>query len=316
MSRSHFSLPSFAKINWSLRILGRRPDGYHELRTVLQTISLCDDLHFAARDDGPVTLTCDDPQIPTDEGNLIIRAALALRDLFQVRAGATIHLEKRIPAQGGLGGGSSNAAIALLGLAHLWSLTVDREELNRLGAALGADVPFFFVGGRSLATGTGTELKPLPDAPKSHLVVITPNAGVSTSAAYQALRARALTTSDDASILSNSCWPAGFQASAPERLHNDFEPTVFELEPQTKSASESLWRAGASGVLLAGSGSSVFGMFDNKEAQQRALREIPAEPGWRICAAATLSRHEYWAALRLGGVSFLDSVNLGADTGA
>jgi 4-diphosphocytidyl-2-C-methyl-D-erythritol kinase len=316
VSTRRFSLPSFAKINPSLRIVGRRPDGYHEVRTILQTISLRDDLHFASGDDGAVQLTCDDPRIPTDEGNLVVRAAEALRDRFHIRAGAKIHLEKRIPAKGGLGGASSNAAIALLGLRHLWSLDVGIDELIKLGAALGADVPFFFVGGRSLATGIGTELTPFADPAKEFLAVVTPNTGVATADAYKALRAPALTTSGDASILSISCSPADFQDTAPGILQNDFESVVYELEPETKRAGEALVRSGARRVLLAGSGSSVFGVFDNTEARERALQEIRAEPGWRIFSATTLSRREYVAALSSGGVSFLDSANLGTDTGA
>ena len=109
-----FTLPSFAKINWGLRILGKRPDGYHEIRTVLQTISLHDTLQFATAPDLEISLSCDDPQIPTDQNNLIVRAAIALRARYGVQAGVRIHLEKRIPVQGGLGGGSSNAAVTLL----------------------------------------------------------------------------------------------------------------------------------------------------------------------------------------------------------
>jgi 4-diphosphocytidyl-2-C-methyl-D-erythritol kinase len=152
------TLPSFAKINWLLRVLGRRADGFHELCTVFQTVSLCDRLTF--EENARFSLTCDDERIACDETNLIRRAAEALKKEFGVRAGARIHLEKRIPAPGGLGGGSSNAATALLGLAALWQLPVDRAGLHRLAAALGSDVPFFLCGGTAWATGRGTEIHP------------------------------------------------------------------------------------------------------------------------------------------------------------
>ena len=299
MSTPPFRLPSFAKINWSLRVLGRRVDGYHDVRTVLQTVSLHDDLHFAPRDNEEIQLSCDDPLIPNDEHNLISRAANDLRDRCHNRNGATIHLEKRIPAQGGLGGASSNAAVALLGLVHLWRLDISAAELMEIGATLGADVPFFFVGGRALATGIGTELQALPDNPKKHLLVVTPNATVSTAEAYKSLRAPALTTSVDASILSSPCSATELRDTDQGELHNDFEHVIFEIEPEIGRANEALLRCGASTALLAGSGSSVFGIFDNQQAQESALRGIQAEAGWRIFPAVTVSRNEYLQALKI-----------------
>ncbi|HYY55978.1 MAG TPA: 4-(cytidine 5'-diphospho)-2-C-methyl-D-erythritol kinase, partial [Pyrinomonadaceae bacterium] len=141
------TLPSFAKINWTLRVLGRRPDDYHELHTVFQTITLHDRLRLTVRDDGRIVIYCDAPEIPVDEHNLVYRAAAALREKYGVRRGVTVELEKLIPAGGGLGGGSSNAAVALIGLAHLWRVETTASELAQMGALLGADVPFFFKGG-------------------------------------------------------------------------------------------------------------------------------------------------------------------------
>jgi 4-diphosphocytidyl-2-C-methyl-D-erythritol kinase len=305
VSTPAFKLPSFAKINWSLRVLGRRADGYHEVRTVLRTVSLHDELHFALRENEEIQLSCDDPRIPTDEHNLIIRAANALLKRSHNRNGATIHLEKRIPEKGGLGGASSNAAVALLGLAHLWRLDISAAELTGIGATLGADVPFFFVGGHALATGIGTELNALPDNPKKHLLVVTPNAMVSTTEAYKSLRAPALTTSVDASILTSSCSATEFRDTDQSELHNDFERVIFEIEPEIGRAKDALLRSGASGALLAGSGSSVFGIFDNQQAQESALREIQAEAGWRIFPVVTVSRYEYVEALSATGVPLL-----------
>ena len=302
MSTPSFQLPSFAKINWSLRILGRRADGYHEVRTVLQTISLQDELRFGALDSREVILSCSDPLIPLGEANLIVQAGTSLRDLFNVQAGATIHLEKHIPAQAGLGGASSNAAIALSGLAHLWRLDISVLDLIAIGSRLGADVPFFLIGGRVLASGTGTELKALDDVEKKHLILISPNATVSTAAAYETLKAPALTTFSDASILSSSRAEEISEVSSLCLLHNDFEEVIFRSEPEIARAKAALVRAGASASLLAGSGSTVFGIFDNKHEQERALDNIQAEVGWRVFPAVTVSRQEYQASLGSCGV--------------
>ncbi len=296
MSNGFFSLPAFAKINWSLHIHGKRADGYHEVTTCLQSISLHDDLHFNRRDDTQIRLSCDDAEIPTDESNLIIRAARSLCERYRVQKGATIRLEKRIPTNGGLGGASSNAAAALLGLAYLWDLKSSVSELVEIAAGLGADVPFFLVGGRALARGTGAEVLTLPEAATVRLIIVKPNASVSTAAAYELLRAPALTTAIPDSKLASSRGGADFEHSNQTVLHNDFEPVIFLLKPEIERAKMALIEAGASGGLLAGSGSSVFGIFDDQEVQKRALRDIRTEAGWRVFPCATLSRKEYWRA--------------------
>jgi len=298
-----FTLHSFAKINWSLEILGRRADGYHEVRTLLQTISLHDELYFSPGTYSEVLLSCSDPAIPLGDENLILRAAKLLRDRFKITDGAHIHLEKLIPAQGGLGGASSNAAIGLLGLSHLWKIDVLTDELHDLASCLGADVPFFLIGGRALAGGTGTQVRTADDSELAYLVIVTPNARVSTAAAYAALQAPALTTSSDATILSISRAEADLEVSRLCTLRNDFERLVFESEPEIERAKTSLVDVGATSSLLSGSGSSVFGVFESKLEQERAVRELKAEPGWRIFPAVTVSRNEYLQALGACGLS-------------
>jgi 4-diphosphocytidyl-2-C-methyl-D-erythritol kinase len=315
VTQTSFSLPSFAKINWSLQILSRRPDGYHEVSTLLQTISLHDELHFELADDD-IWLSCDDPDIPTDGQNLIVRAALALKTAYHVEQGMRVRLEKRIPAKAGLGGASSNAAITLLALAHLWRLETSAAELLQIAASLGADVPFFLLGGCAAATGTGTTVSALPEntgeSPR-HLIVITPNANVSTAEAYAAFSSSALTTSGSDPILSSSqneakksdsqLWPPK------DSLKNDFESVIFDIEPEIRRTKETLLQAGALGALLAGSGSSVFGIFAGQEDQQRALGEIKLETGWRIFPCVTVSRNEYLRALGSRVIPFLRSFN-------
>ena len=304
MSTTSLTLPSFAKINWLLRILGKRPDGYHEVVTVLQTISLCDELTFNVDvEDGVLTLNCDDPTIPTDNSNLIIQAAGALWDLFQVAYDAEITLRKRIPAQAGLGGASSNAAVTLLALNALWrgGVYYNVEEQMEPGY-LGADVPFFLTGGRCLATGTGTTLTPLPDGPKQYLIVVTPNARVSTKEAYTSLNAASLTTFDSASILSSSLADLNSADSRHWPLRNDFERVIFEIEPEIERAKSALLAAGAWGALLAGSGSSVFGVFDSEAARNRGLENLKSEAGWRVFSCETISREEYFRAMNSSGL--------------
>jgi 4-diphosphocytidyl-2-C-methyl-D-erythritol kinase len=286
-------LPSFAKINWILRILGRRPDGYHEVATVLQSVSLCDELEFELREDERVSLTCDDPAIPVDETNLIVKAAGALSD----RHGADIKLVKRIPARGGLGGGSSNAAVTLLALNRLWRLNREGRDLRRIAAQLGADVPFFLTGGTAVATGTGSDIHTVPDVIEQCLLVVTPTVSVSTTTAYAALNAASLTRNDSVSILASSFTEPFSDDSMQWPLHNDFEGVIFEREPEIRRAKEALIAAGAQNALLAGSGSSVFGIFTGATARDRALDNLSSEVGWRVFACHTLSRSEYLRAL-------------------
>ena len=223
----------------------------------MQSVSLCDELIFEVRDDNEISLTCNDPSIPTDNSNLVVRAARALSD----RHGADIKLLKRIPAKGGLGGGSSNAAITLLALNRLWKTGLEDTDLREIGSGLGADVPFFFGGGTAVAKGIGTELEEVRDFPKQYLIIVTPNASVSTATAYTSLNAPSLTTSDSVSILSSSFAKPFFGDSSQWALENDFEGVIFEIEPEIRRAKLALLDAGARAALLAGSGSSVFGIF-------------------------------------------------------
>lgn len=313
VNQSSLSLPSFAKINLSLRILGKRADGYHEVRTTLHTISLHDDLHFELRRNGGVSLDCSDPNIPTGEENLIVRAANALRDRYGANSGARIKLQKRIPAKGGLGGASSNAAITLLALASLWEIDASAAELVEIAATLGTDVPFFLTGGFGLATGTGSTVSALPDQGTQHLIVITPNVGISTAQAYSRFSASVLTTINSDPILPSSHSGQNSEDSSlwavQEELRNDFESVIFDLAPEISRAKELLLQSGARGALLTGSGSSVFGIFVDQKAQQNAMQKIRFEASWRIFDCVTVSRSEYLGALGLFGGQFLRSFN-------
>lgn len=297
VSVAAFTLPSFAKINWRLRVLGRRADGYHELRTIFQTVTLHDRLTFATRDDDELRLTSDSREIPLDENNLILRVAAAFRDARGLRRGASIHLEKVIPVEAGLGGGSSNAAVTLLGLARLWGVETSLGELAAIGTKLGADVPFFLTGGTALGTGLGTEITPLEDVVAECLLIVKPEAKVSTAEAYRALNSPALTKAGGDIILSISRADEQFTDSHPIALHNDFEPVVFPLKPEIERARDALLNAGARSALLAGSGSSVFGVFDKRETRERAALALKGEGRWHIFPCSTLARGQYLSAL-------------------
>lgn len=310
------TLPSFAKINWSLRILGKRSDNYHEVITELQTISLRDELTFSKRADDQIVIDCNSSEVPLDGTNLCARAGQALRAKAKTNFGANISIAKTIPAKGGLGGASSNAAIALLGLCSIWQLNLDRHELESICSELGADVFFFLVGGRALGEGIGAHISALHDHEKLRLIVVTPGVGVATADAYRALKAPSLTTSESTSILARSFAEPVLKNSTQTTLHNDFEGVIFEMEPEIERAKLALLESGARGALLAGSGSSVFGVFDSEDARERAAADLRCETGWRLFPCDTLSRDEYFQALGSSGFPLLRSLNLRSDTGA
>ena len=263
---------------------------------MLQSISLCDELIFTVRDDHEISLSCDDPAIPVDQTNLIVRAGRAL----SARHGADIKLRKKIPAKAGLGGGSSNAAITLVALNALWRLGLGTSDLRQIGSGLGADVPFFLGGGTALARGTGADIFEVRDVEKQYLIVVTPNASVSTATAYKLLNARSLTTKDSLSILASSFTEPFSGDSSQWPLHNDFEGVIFEIEPEIRRVKLALLEAGARNALLAGSGSSVFGIFTDEATRDQALGNLRCETGWRVFTCHTLSRGEYCQAISTG----------------
>ena len=258
-----------AKINWSLRVLGRRGDGFHDLETLFQTISLHDVLTFTpARE---TTLVCDDPSIPTDESNLILRAARALG-----APPVAIELRKRIPAGGGLGGGSSNAATTLRALNELFDLGFEDFDLAEIALQLGSDVPFFLVGGTAYATGRGEELGSMQPAPKIPLLLLLPDERMLTPEAFRMLRhfSSPLGMERYAEILA-----AGLLPDATE-LTNDFEEPVFAKLPRLAELRQRLLDAGAAWARMSGSGSTIVGAFRDaasRDAARAAFSDVRCE---------------------------------------
>lgn len=263
------TIEAFAKVNRGLRVLGKRPDGFHEIDTIFQTVDLTDTLFFLEGEegDGTISLTIEGAELPADESNLILRAAHGLRERFPVRIGARIHLSKRIPIGGGLGGGSSNAAAALRGLSELWNLPVTDADLHLLAAELGSDVPFFLLGGRARGRGRGEVLKPLPDGSEEWLVLAFPPFSLSTAAVYGALSAPALTDSAVQTNLRGSEIGGG-----PDR--NDLEPAAESLRGELRRLRLALSDHGASSARLSGSGSTVFGVFGDETSARRAFKGL------------------------------------------
>ena len=297
MPENSFTLPSYAKINLFLRVLGKRADDFHEICTIFQTVSLCDYLSFSR--DKKIILTCDDVNIPLDDKNLIIRAAKILQENYEVKEGAKIHLEKKIPAPGGLGGGSSNAAIALLGLVKLWNIKVDFEDLCGLGAQLGSDIPFFFYGGTGLGTGRGTEVFSLENYTESYLLIVTPKVDILTDKAFTRLNVPDLTNKGSKSILQICRDEVKLLYSRQSNLKNDFERVIFEIEPEVARAKQKLFDYGARCALMSGSGASVFGIFNTSEKRENAFEVLKSEKKWRVFPAQTVSRSTYQKSLKL-----------------
>lgn len=286
-----FTLPSFAKINITLRVLGKRADGFHELFTVFQTVSLCDEITFSESDQ--IGLTCSDPGVPTGESNIIIKAARLLNQRAGTRHTASIHLEKHIPSPGGLGGGSSNGAVALVGLTRLWGLEVPSEDFHSIAAELGSDVPFFLYGGTAIGTGRGTEIEPVPDIEGRCLLIVTPDVSVSTRDAFSRLNAQNLTSEEAESILIVCRFEAEKLDLRHSKLRNDMEAAVFAAHPEIERVKKTLLELGAVNAMMSGSGASVFAVFDKKETRQTTLKALDREVNWRKFAVAAVSRAEY-----------------------
>jgi len=284
---------SYAKINLALEVLGRRADGFHEIRTVLQTIDLADELELHPANELKLrTVGSADLESLPHEKNLVWRAASQLAERHAPGRGAQVVLHKRIPLGAGLGGGSSNAAAALLGLSRLWALQLPAEDLRLLAAGLGSDVPFFLEGGTALGVGRGEEIYPLPDVDAARMIVVFPGVAVSTAEAYQALDLE-LTSQRNANRIQRFCSRLASHSGFLTEIFNDFESTVLPAHAAVRDAKSFLERSGATAALLCGSGSSVFGFFPEEESALAASRTAVPD-SWRVFPAKTLSRTEYF----------------------
>jgi 4-diphosphocytidyl-2-C-methyl-D-erythritol kinase len=278
-----------AKVNLTLHVLGRRHDGYHELQTIFQSVALHDRVTVHAVR-GPFRFACDDPVCPSDQSNLVWRAAAALWSTIR-RSGelrdVVIDLKKRIPMEAGLGGGSSDAAATLVALAKLWR--VKPERLHDVAAALGADVPYFLTGGTALGLDRGDTIVPLPDLSPSWVTIVMPGFGVSTREAFAAWDRAALAGAAPAHMAKRG------------DVFNDLQPVVIERHPDIGRIVAGLRDAGASHAAMSGSGSAVFGLFERRTDAVGAARAVSRErtkrvagaPLARVVVTRTLTRAQY-----------------------
>jgi 4-diphosphocytidyl-2-C-methyl-D-erythritol kinase len=284
-------LRAFAKINLGLKLLAKRPDGFHEIRTIYQTIALHDRLEISLSRAGEgIRVECDNPEIPSGGENLVYRACDLWRRATGFRGRVRARLEKMIPAGSGLGGASSDAAATLEGLERLTGEKLPRRQQFSLAAQLGSDVPLFLLGGRVLGCGRGEEVYPLPDLPPRQCLVVFPGFPISTAEAYREAGWRLTSQGKLRSIKDVGAWPQ-FPLLHWEPAENDFEPVVFARWPELARVKRLLIRAGAEIASLTGSGSALYSVFESTRPLLHALKLIPE--GWLKFRSRTLSRAEY-----------------------
>jgi 4-diphosphocytidyl-2-C-methyl-D-erythritol kinase len=283
---------SFAKVNLGIEVLGKRDDGYHEIRTLFQTVNIYDLLEFRLLPRDEIILKGDDSSIPWDRANLIHQAVALLRERHAIKRGIEIRVTKNIPAGKGLGGGSSNAAMTLLALNKIWRLDLEKEDIKEIGGLLGADVPFFFEGGLCLGKGRGDRIFPLEDLNSYLCVLVLPSVSISTVSVYERLHASLTSRVKDSKIIKFlDRRDLGF-------LENELEETVFRTYPQIKAIKNQVQEQGSELTLMSGSGSAVFGLFHQKKKAEKALRILSKE--YSAVLATTLSRAEYWRMILTG----------------
>jgi 4-diphosphocytidyl-2-C-methyl-D-erythritol kinase len=286
-------LKAYAKLNLGLRVLYKRPDHYHEIRTVFQTISLADDLEVEFERAAELSIEIHGaPHIPD---NLVERAARLVLQHLGIEARVVFRLKKRIPAGAGLGGGSSDAAAVLLGLPVLAGKALAPDDLHSLATQLGSDIPFFLHGGAALGLGRGEELYPLPDRRGTRALLVSPDVHSGTAEAYRDLSPRLTTIPLQNKLFSfqQDVWAAA--GDAVFSLCNDFEDGVFARHPELRRIADRLIRAGAQPVAMTGSGSSIFGIFSDRERLQRARNAFSGEQTFPI---TFVSRSQYRSAWR------------------
>jgi len=271
-----------AKVNYRLDVLRKRPDGYHDLRMIMQRIDLCDEIIIALSENPGVRVTCGRAGVPDGPDNIAWRAADALLKLSARKEGIDVAITKNIPVAAGLGGGSSDGAAVLMGVNQLLDLGLTDEQLMEIGVKLGADVPFFIFKKTALAEGIGEKLAAVEGIPSAWLVLVNPNLHVSTAWVYQNLQLTARKNNDNIPRFYGSI------ADICAILANDLESVTISKFPVIREIKERLLAAGACGALMSGSGSTVFGLFEGEAAARQAAARLAAESGWFVTAVKTL----------------------------
>lgn len=283
----HTAVNAPAKINLVLEIVRRRPDGYHDIRTVMHTLELSDTLLFTPRQEG-VLVSCDTPGVPANADNLAARAAELFREAYGLKSGVHIHIQKRIPVAAGLGGGSSDAAATLMGLCRFWNIPVNYRRLHALARQLGSDVPFLLQGGCALGTGKGDRLFPWPAVTGIWMLVINPGFAVPTPLVYKNLKLPLTSKKNYINLLR----PAILKKN-PEKigqyLYNQLETVTLKMHPEVGRIKEVLLAHGAAAALMSGSGPTVFGIVPSPEAGQQMLRKLSGRYPF-VCLTRTIGQ--------------------------
>lgn len=284
-------LHSYAKVNLTLEVSAKREDGYHDIDSVVQIIDINDELNISRADTGVIEVITDTAGVPSGRYNLVYRAFEAFIDAVGIRGGVKCDLRKNIPPQAGLGGGSGDAAAAIVGLNQLYECGLSAERLAEIGAKIGSDVPLFIYGGTVRMRGRGELVEPLPDAPELHLVVLKPDVGVSTAWAYLELDKSAARTISVTSDNMEGAVHAHDRDTLIRSLSNDFDPVVSDAVIEVREAKKALIECGAEAAMLAGSGSAVFGIFGSKYNAESAAVKL-SESFKEVFVTRTLRRSE------------------------
>lgn len=264
---------AYAKVNLGLDVIGRREDGYHEVRMIMQTVDICDVLTFTRQERPGIVVTTDKEELPGDESNLIYKAARLVTETCSVREGIKIELQKRIPMAAGMAGGSTDAAAVFHGMNEMFGLGMDEDEMCALGVKIGADIPYCIKGGTALAEGIGEILTKLPDAPACVVLVAKPDIDVSTKYVYENLHAESLEYHPDIDGMRAAIEEGDLRGMA-ERMGNVLETVTVNAYPVIREIKEVMKKSGAWNALMSGSGPTVFGIFGEEEKARKAYNEI------------------------------------------
>lgn len=282
-------LRAMAKINLALDVLGKRPDGYHDVRMIMQTISMYDALDIQIKKESGIELSTNLPYVPADNRNLAYKAADLLMQEFHIKEGLQIRLEKFIPVSAGMAGGSSDAAAVLVGVNNLFRLGLSQEELMKRGSTLGADIPYCVMRGTALAEGIGEKLTPLPSVPECFVLIGKPPVSVSTKAAYESLRLDAIDQRPDIDGMIESL-KAGDLQGITSRMQNVFQPGISEAHPVIGDIIKLMEENGAMKAIMSGSGPSVFGIYEKRKDASNAAEKLRASGMARTVYVARMFR--------------------------
>lgn len=270
---NEISIKAMGKINLGLDVLGKRADGYHEVRMIMQSVELGDTLKFTKTEEEGIKIRTNKKDLPTDENNLVYKAIKLMQEEYKLPGGIKVSLEKQIPVAAGMGGGSTDAAAALIGMNKLFALGLTEERLKELGLKLGADVPFCIMGGTALAEGIGEVLTALPAAPSCYVLIARPDIEVSTKEVYGSLYAESIKSRPDITGMIQSVWNKNLSGIA-DRMENVLEAVTVKKHPVIEQLKDKMRQEGAMDAMMSGSGPTVFGIFPDAVQAGEAYKQI------------------------------------------